>query len=309
MWSVSVFKSACRSRVPRFCIVLLIFALSGCGFFAEKKKIAISIDDAPLMRFHSHGSQGDRIALIDSLGAALERFKAPATVFVVGSQVDEPEEKELFVHWMGKGVSVGNHSFSHRAFNDMSREEGAEEIERTNALIRPAARAYGEEIRYFRFPFLAEGSTPEEKRQWREELERRGMRNAPVSISNDDWKFDAEYTEAELAQDWGRRYEIGQAYLQHMRESIAYWDALGQDLTERNIRHVLLIHANRINRDYLGQILAELDDAGFDFISLDAAYEDPVYDAEDEWTSNNGTSFLENIKQTRIRNGTFVSAR
>lgn len=309
MWLVYPFKSAPGHRVPVFTAVLMIFALSGCGYPAEKKKIAISIDDAPVMRFHSHSSQDERIALIDSLADALDRFKAPATIFVVGSQIDEPEETELLVHWMGKGVSVGNHSFSHRAFNELSRAEGVAEIDRTNNLIRPAARAYGGDIRYFRFPFLAEGSTRAEKDQWRKELDRRGMRNAPVSISNDDWKFDAEYTEAELAQDWARRFEIGQAYLQHMRESIAYWDALGHDLMDRNVRHVLLIHANRINRDYLGQILSELDEAGFEFVSLDEAYKDPVYDAEDEWTSDNGTSFLENIKQTRIKNGTFVSAR
>lgn len=309
MWSVCSFKSQVLNRVPIVGIVLVIFVFGGCGLFVENKKIAVTIDDAPVVRFHSFDSQDQRLALIDSISGALERFKAPATVFVVGSQIDEPEEKELLRHWMGKGVSVGNHSFSHRAFHELSPEEGAEEIERTNDLILPAATAYGQAVRYFRFPFLAEGSTPEEKFRWRDELERHGMLNAPVSISNDDWKFDAEYTEAEINGDWARRYEIGQAYLQHMRESISYWDALGRDLTDRNVRHVLLIHANRINREYLGQILAELDDAGFEFISLDEAYKDPVYAAKDEWTSPHGASFLENIKQTRIKDGTFVSAR
>lgn len=298
-----------RSSVPSFIAVLLFFAYTGCGRPPEAKKIAISIDDAPLVRFHSHESQAERGALIDSLTAALSRFGAPATIFVVGSQVDEPEEKELLTNWISKGVSIGNHSFSHRDFKELSRVEGVDEIERTNDLIRPLARAYGQEIRYFRFPFLAEGSTAEEKRQWRDELESRGMTNAPVSISTDDWKFDAEYTQAELDGDWARRYEIGQAYLQHIREVVVYWDALAYDLTERNVRHVLLIHANRINRDYLPHILKELRDAGFEFISLDEAYQDPVYKEKDEWVSSHGTSFLENIKQTRIKDGTFVSSR
>lgn len=282
-------------------LVASLFTGNGCSDPPPRKQIAITFDDAPVVRFYTHPSQWHRKVVIDSLTGALQRFGAPATIFVVGSQVQDPEGQELLRYWLDKGVQMGNHTMTHRSFNELTFEEGAAEIARTSDVLTPIARAYDRPVRYFRFPFLAEGVTISQKQAWLDYLRSMGLHNARVTISNEDWKFDAAYSEAELAEDWPRRYEIGQAYLQHIRESITFWDSVGQDLAGRNIRHVLLLHANRINRDYLGQILAELRHQGYAFISLDEAYTDPIYKAADEWVSENGTSFLENVKQTRMK--------
>ncbi|MEX1055326.1 MAG: polysaccharide deacetylase family protein, partial [Rhodothermales bacterium] len=281
---------------------------SACSHFQERKQIAISIDDAPVVSFHSYPSQFERRAVVDSITTALELHKAPATIFVVGNQADEPDEVELFRHWLTTGVSVGNHSLTHRSFDELTPEEGRLEIDETNRLIQSVTGDERRPVRYFRFPYLAEGETIDDKSLWEEQLSSRGLRNARVTISNNDWKFDSEYAQAELDGDWERRYEIGQAYLQHMRESVVYWDSLAQALTGRNVKHVLLIHANRINRDYLGSILQELSSDGYEFISLEEAYSDPIYSSDDEWASANGTSFLENVKQTQIQRSKLASA-
>ena len=63
---------------------------------------------------------------------------------------------------------------------------------------------------------------------------------------------------------------------------------------------MLLLHANRVNRDYLGQILAMLKAEGYRFVSLDEAYRDPIYREAESWVSPNGVSFLEQVKQTRL---------
>lgn len=284
-------------------VVLLIAGLtsSACQAPPEPRQIAITIDDAPVMRFYSHPSQWHRMVVIDSMAAALARFGAPATIFVVGNQVEDPEGEELLRYWLSKGVALGNHSLSHTSFNELTLDEGRHEIARTNDLLAPFARAYDRPVRYFRFPFLAEGTTPERKAAWQGYLGQMGLRNARVTISNQDWKFDADYTEAELAEDWAKRYEIGQAYLRHIREAVAFWEGVGQEVAGRHVKHVLLLHANRINRDYLGQILAELRQQGYTFVGLDEAYADPIYASDDEWVSENGTSFLENVKQTRLK--------
>ena len=306
--SIGFVKPDPRRLVPFFFCGFAVLLTLGCGHFREKKQIAITIDDAPLVRFHSHATQEERIALIDSLTGALQRYAAPATIFVVGNQADESDEIALLRRWLEKGVSVGNHSLTHRMFDELTPEEGAAEIDETSRLISNVSAEYGRSVRYFRFPYLAEGKTLHDKEMWSVRLEERGLENARVTISNDDWKFDADYTQAELDGDWAKRMEIGEAYVQHMRESISYWDALGKELTGRSVKHVLLIHANRVNRDYLGRILEELTKDGYEFIGLDEAYEDPIYRAADEWASENGTSFLENVKQTQILQGKLVSA-
>lgn len=290
-------------------VVLVVQLLSnaGCTSAPEKKYVAITFDDAPVMRFYTHPSQWHRRLVVDSLANALDRYGAPATIFAVGELVQHPEGAELLRYWLDRGVELGNHSWSHRNFNELSYDEGTREIAATNEILLPFAQAYAKELRYFRFPFLAEGVTAAQKQAWLDYVERVGMKNARVTISNKDWEFDAAYTEAELAEDWPRRYEIGQAYMEHMRQSIAFWDSLGHDLAGRSVKHVLLLHVNRINRDYLGQILAELKAQGYTFIPLHEAYTDPIYDARDAWVSEDGTSFLENVKQTRLQEGGALS--
>lgn len=306
--SFDVVTPLARRLVPSILLCAILLPSSACSHFQERKQIAISIDDAPVVSFHSYPSQFERRAVVDSITTALESHMAPATIFVVGNQADEPDEVELFRHWLATGVSVGNHSLTHRSFDELTPEEGGLEIDETNRLIQSVTGDDGHPVQYFRFPYLAEGETIDDKSLWEEQLSSRGLRNARVTISNNDWKFDSEYAQAELDGDWERRYEIGQAYLQHMRESVAYWDSLAQALTGRNVKHVLLIHANRINRDYLGSILQELSSDGYEFISLEEAYSDPIYSSDDEWASANGTSFLENVKQTQIQRSKLASA-
>lgn len=284
-----------------FLLLLLSACTPGGTDAPPQKQVAVTFDDAPVMRFYSYPSQWHRLQVVDSLTSTLHRYGVPTTVFAVGTLVESPEGRELMQRWMAAGAHVGNHSMTHRSFNELRDAVGREEIEQTNALLAPFAEAYGRPVRYFRFPFLAEGATEAQKSTWAAYLRAAGLQNARVTISNNDWKYDAAYTEAELAEDWERRYEIGQAYMAHMREAISFWDSVAVDLTGRDIRHVLLLHANRINRDYLPQILDELRRRGFSFISLEEAYADPVYDEQDEWVSENGTSFLENIKQTRLK--------
>jgi len=273
----------------------------------QVKQVAITLDDGPIMRFFSHPTQWHRTLVIDSLTNALARYQAPTTLFAIGGLVqgEEPAAQEgaaLLRYWMEKGIPIANHTMSHTNFNELSLGQGIDEITEANEVLKPFAQEYNQTLKYFRFPFLAEGQTFEKKDAWNKMIVSLGLTNARVTMSNRDWDFDKRYMDAELAEEWELRYEIGQEYMAHMRETMAFWDSLAVDLTGRNIKHVLLLHANRINRDYLGQILFELSGQGYEFISLEEAYTDPIYSEPDEWFSENGTSFLEHIKQTRLKN-------
>ncbi|HYE58929.1 MAG TPA: polysaccharide deacetylase family protein [Rhodothermales bacterium] len=288
-------------------LALNLCTLTGCGPSNEPpppfsdKRIAITIDDAPVTKPLSYRSQWERTLVIDSLTRAAQRFGAPLTVFAIGSQLQDSVGMPLIDEWMRRGVDLGNHSMTHADFGALPAEVGIREILDTQALLSPVAARYNKRVRYFRFPLLAEGQSAAQKAAYADALRRAGLTNARVTISNLDWDYDNRYTDLELRQDWAARYEVGQAYLQHMRESIAFWDRTARELTGgRPIAHVLLLHANRVNRDYLGQILAMLRAEGYRFVSLDEAYRDPIYREAESWVSPNGVSFLEQVKQTRL---------
>ncbi|NNE69501.1 MAG: polysaccharide deacetylase family protein [Rhodothermales bacterium] len=283
-----------------------LFALSSCSPAPGPKLIAITIDDAPVTKPLSYSDNWERTVVTDSLTGALLRHGAPAMVFAIGSDLQVPELASLVGNWTTAGFTMANHSMSHRSFNTLSREQGVLEMSQAQAVLSRVVAPEGRS-RYFRFPFLEEGRTLNDRAFWLSVLDSMALTLAPVTITTDDWRYDNEYAAAEEAEDWDRRYRIGQEYLEHVRSSIRHWDDLGGQLFKRNVSHILLLHANRVNRDYLGHILASLEADGFEFVTLAEALEDELYEEDVTWIGPSGVSILESIKQSRLASGTFSS--
>ena len=58
--------------------------------------------------------------------------------------------------------------------------------------------------------------------------------------------------------------------MQHARE-------VGRERFGREVRHVLLLHANRLNADHLDRLLEILARDGARFVPLETALADPIY--------------------------------
>ncbi len=277
----------------------MVVLLSGCEPDPGPKRIAVTLDDAPLVKPLSYSSKANREDTVDSLVSALARRSVPATVFVIGSDLQDASTAGLLRRWTGSGIGVANHSLTHRSFKALGHDEGVREMAQTQALLSRVADPSNVE-RYFRFPFLEEGATTEDRSRWISALDSLALRPAPVSIVTDDWRFNNRYASAEMAADRELQDEIGQQYLEHVENSVRHWDGVAWSLYDRNVGHVLMLHANRINRDNLGQILDWLGSEGFEFVSMGEAYTDPLYVEEASWIGDSGVSILETIKQTRL---------
>ena len=292
--------------MPRLSFLVFLVLLTACSDDPGPRRIAVTLDDAPIVKPLSYADQWERLSAVDTLIEVLNDHQAPTTIFVIGSDLENPDALPLLNRWTEAGARVANHSLSHRSFNDLPLEEGAREIAQAQARI---SRVVSPEhvARFFRFPFLEKGRTAAERDRWQGVLDSLALKAAPATITTDDWRFDNQYAEAELAEDWDARYRVGQEYLAHVKESVQLWDRLGTDLYGRNVSHVLMLHANRINRDYLDEILAWLRAEGFEFISLEEAYRDPLYREETTWLGASGVSLLEQIKQTRLAEGRAIA--
>lgn len=89
----------------------------------SEKIVALTFDDGPL-------PQQEEVLKI------LSEKKVPATFYVMGANIEKhPEEMKEIV---ASGHEVGNHSYSHERFLLKSQEFIADEIEKTNQLIRDA---------------------------------------------------------------------------------------------------------------------------------------------------------------------------
>jgi peptidoglycan-N-acetylglucosamine deacetylase len=108
------------------------------------KKAYLTIDDAPGRDFAGKME-------------FLYRHGIPALFFCEGRSI-QSNELELCAA-IERGFLIGNHSFSHPHFSDLSIEECKQEILRTDELIESVYRRSGfkRPARYFRFPYFDGG--------------------------------------------------------------------------------------------------------------------------------------------------------
>ncbi|MEJ8646202.1 polysaccharide deacetylase family protein [Streptomyces sp. MS1.HAVA.3] len=85
---------------------------------------------------------------IDTVLAELRRRKLPATFFPTG---DFADAHPAAVRAIGAAHGLGNHSYSHPYFGELSTAERADEVRRADASIRKASGA--EPLPFFRFPY------------------------------------------------------------------------------------------------------------------------------------------------------------
>ena len=83
--------------------------------------------------------------------------KIPAIFFAAGENVEKHYNEAVYA--VQKGFTVGNHSYSHTAFSEISLEEGIEEIEKCEKVLNKLYKDCGKERKHrpFRFPYGDKG--------------------------------------------------------------------------------------------------------------------------------------------------------
>lgn len=110
----------------------------------KSKQVYLTIDDAPSKDFKKK---------VDYL----YKRNIKAIFFCIGQNMER--YKEDVVYAINKGFIIGNHSYEHKHFSDLSMEEGKESIKKTDKIINEIYKMSGKErpIKVFRFPYLDQG--------------------------------------------------------------------------------------------------------------------------------------------------------
>ena len=86
--------------------------------------------------------------------------------------------------------------------------------------------------------------------------------------------------------------KIGDAYVPYMESKLDYWERQSTRLFGREIAQTLLIHANFINSDYLGDLIAMFKRRGYHCVDLETALKDDAYRLPDSYIGPAGISWL-----------------
>ncbi len=137
------------------------------------------------------------------------------------------------------------------------------------------------------------GPTEEKKKSIEDFLVNNGYINVPVTIDNSEWIFNALYISALKNGDDERKEIIGNLYVQHMKDYIDHYENLHIQLKSDTISQILLIHANHINGDYLDEIIDYFKEREYDFVNVEEAMSNSIYNSKENYVGRAGISRLE----------------
>ncbi len=232
-----------------------------------ENQIAITIDDLPFV--------GSGTSTPKDLQRTQDRFMAivntlitnqvPATGFIIGGAIAK-NEWALLEAFQGQGLSLGNHTYSHRSLNGMSAETYIADIERADKKLTPIMT----QPKYFRYPYLAEGNG-EKKQKVLEYLADNQYTVAPVTVDSKDYEFNAQFYKIPYRQRTERLEQFKKRYLAYIWQQTLKAEQRAKKVEGQPVKQILLLHANLLNSLCLGDIIELYKKNGYQFISLSDA--------------------------------------
>ena len=235
------------------------------------KRIALSFDDVPR-------GAGAFLPLAERPGrliAALRDADVEQAVFFVNPariRAGDPLT-DYAGAYARAGHVLADHTYSHPHLSSVSADFYLADIDKAEAWLRdrPGYRPW------LRFPFLDEGGPDKAKRDAvREGLKARGIRHGYATVDGSDWNLEQQTL---LAKRAGRPMDMAalrDLYVETHVQSADFADAVARRALGRSPAHMLLLHETDLAALFIGDLVAALRADGWDIITADAAYADPM---------------------------------
>ena len=243
--------------------------------FDDRPMIALTFDDLPLHKPLPKGTTPQQVT-DDILTALKGASVAEAYGFVnAKAATRDPALAKVLKSWRAAGYPLGNHGWSHQNLDTVGAKTFITEIKRNEPTLRKLMA--GRDWRWFRYPFLVEGSDLAVRAAVRKHLASSGYRIAPVSMSFPDWDWNGAYARCSAQNDQAEIARMETGFLAAARNTAAGSRAAARSRFGRDIPYVLLLHVGAFDARMLPRLLAQYRSDGFRFGSLAEAVGDPVY--------------------------------
>lgn len=277
-------------------LLLLVVALSG-----QTRQVAITFDDLP--RGGDSPDAPSFTAIRQMTRKLLGHLQGvPVTGFVNAGQesgIGADGVQEILRLWVKQGAELGNHTYSHPDLNRIPLKQYTSDIARGEAAI---VSAQGRRPEFFRHPFLHAGKDAETKNGLNDWLAKHGYRVAPVTIDNSDYLFAALYAHA-LKKDPPLAKRALAAYVPYMESLFEFFETRSKEVIGHEIRQVLLLHANQLNADSMGDMLRMLERRGYRIVTLAEALRDEAYSQPENYVGPGGFSWIHRWSITKKMKG------
>jgi peptidoglycan/xylan/chitin deacetylase (PgdA/CDA1 family)/ketosteroid isomerase-like protein len=262
------------------------------------RPILISVDDLPIGG-RMHASAEERSRTTEGLLTALRKHKIRAVGLVTWGNAPAESDRALLGRWIAEGHELGNHTTRHLNYSAVTIDEYLADVEDARARLVAFLEPHGKTLRFFRFPFLREGDTPEKLRAMRDWLARTGQRNLPVTIDDQDWSYEERWVNAARKGDPRTQDEVRQDYLASLRVAVRHHEETSDDLFGRPVAQILLLHANAVGAANWDALFTWLESTGHRFASADEVLADPAFSESQSVVARFGYGLWDRIGQER----------
>jgi peptidoglycan-N-acetylglucosamine deacetylase len=253
-------------------------------------EVAVTVDDLP-----AHGPLVPGVGRADVAERLLDAFRRhrlpPVYGFVNGKKVDDnPGSEAILRRWIAAGNPLGNHTFSHPSLNATAIPDYLADLERGEAILK---KLEPDDVTWkvFRYPFLYEGDTADKREAVRRHLREHGYVVAEVSIDADDWAFSAPFARCTERGDEAALRDLHRSFVDVHVEELGRVREIARSIVQREVKHVLLLHAGVADADAIDDLLTAYEREGVRWIDLRTALADPFYALDPGPPARYGPSF------------------
>jgi peptidoglycan/xylan/chitin deacetylase (PgdA/CDA1 family) len=251
---------------------------------AGSKRIALTFDDVP----RNAGAFLTEDERTTRLIEGLERAGVEQAAFFVttGNRDQTTGGTERIARYVAAGHVLANHTHSHPHLSEVSAEAYLADIDRAAAwLARQSANRP-----WMRYPYLDEGRDDRAKREAvRAGLAARGLSNGIVTIDASDWHYDDLAAKAKAAGQAIDMEALGELWVESHVQSAEFNDDLARRVLGRSPAHIMLLHEADVTALYVADLGAALRANGWQVITVDEAFADPLARMLPEVPSAQGT--------------------
>lgn len=254
---------------------------------AAAKRIAFSFDDVPrgAGAFLSEDERTRKlIAVLRSRGVS------QVALFLNPGRIDNGAAGKAAMRriraYVAAGNVLANHTWLHPHLSKVSAEDFLAQVDLAQAWLdkQPNSR------RWLRFPFLDEGGPDKAKvAAVRAGLAARGIRNGHVTAEASDWNIEGLTIAAKKAGKTIDMEGLRDLYVESHVKAADFADDLAIRTIGRSPAHVMLLHETDIAALFIGDLIDALRKDGWEIVTPDLAYADPIYLAMPEVPWTNGT--------------------
>ncbi len=283
-------------RALRWAVVVLVMLAGAQAWAGDRKEICITFDEMPVAAGFDTATS---VEVMVPIMYVLKEHHVKAAGFVLGQNLTG--SYDLLGDWLNDGHRLGSMTYSQMDLNEaaeISVEAFKADIVAGQEAIEEMLEGFGQNSRYFRYPFLHYGPTPQSQRAVKKFLEDNSVIVAHVTILVDDYLYNLGFSKLGPQPSDAQLEGLMNEYVNHVLDQIEEAEDLAKAVVGRPVRQILQLRANRLNATFLDVMLTEIQKMGYDFVTLDRALGDEVYRKAQAYYGTKGVSYLEMIDRS-----------